>query len=164
MTLTGGKFGPEVRLFWLAALFLTIGIVVYAVDRGGAVYFLPDWLATDGETSIFGTVGDRLPTFVHTLAFILITAAVLWPWPRSLPAICAGWFALECLFEIGQHEVLGQHIAAAVPGWFDGLFLLEATPAYFTSGTFDWLDILAIGLGAVAAYLLVRKIREGGMP
>jgi len=162
--MTGGKFGPEVRLFWLATLFLTVGIIVYAVDRGGAAYFLPDWLATNGEISIFGAVGERLPTFVHTLAFILITVAVLRPWPKRVPAICAAWFALECMFEIGQHEALGQRIADAIPGWVDGIPMLEATPIYFASGTFDWLDILSIGLGAVTAYLLVRKLREGGMP
>lgn len=162
--MTGGKFSPEVRLFWLATLLLIFGIIVYAVDRGGAVYFLPDWLATDGETAIFGPLGDRLPTFVHTLAFILITAAVLWPWPRLLPVICWSWFALECLFEIGQHQALAQRIADVVPAWFDGIPMLEATPVYFTSGTFDVLDILSIGLGAITAYLLVRIFREGGMP
>ncbi|MFW2403923.1 MAG: hypothetical protein ACN4GT_04080 [Gammaproteobacteria bacterium] len=162
--MAGGKFGSEVRLFWLATLLLIIGIIVYAVDRGGAAYFLPGWLATDGETAIFGPLGDRLPTFVHTLAFILITAAVLWPWPRLLPVTCVAWFVIECLFEIGQHESFAERIADAMPAWFDGIPVLEATPAYFVSGTFDWLDIVSIGLGAVTAYLLVRFVRKGGMP
>ena len=164
MRLTGGQGSPETRLVWLAVGALSIGVAVYLVDRGGAVYFLPAWLAHDSGALIFGSLGHRLPTFVHTLAFILITAAVLSPWPRLLPAICAAWFSIECLFEIGQHETFGQRIADAVPAWFDGIPMLEATPAYFASGTFDWLDILSIGLGAVAAYLIVRNIGEGGIP
>lgn len=164
MLLTGGTYCPEVRLIWLAALFLSIGIVVYAVDRGGAAYFLPAWLATEADRSLFGSLGAHLPTFVHTLAFILVTAAALWPWPRLLPAICVWWFAIEIAFEFGQRAPLGERLAAMTPAWFADLPVLEAIPSYFARGTFDPLDILSIGLGVIGGYLVVRRVESGGDP
>ena len=74
---------PEVGMLLLAILLLAFGVLVYVFDRGGAVYFLSTWTATLAESNAFGPLGDHLPTFVHTLAFILITAAILRPWPRQ---------------------------------------------------------------------------------
>jgi hypothetical protein len=140
----------------LAALLLATGIAVYALDRGGAVYFLVGWTAASAETSIFGPLGDHLPTFLHTLVFILVTAAVLRPWPRLIPEICAVWLVIECLFELGQMAPFDGRIAAAVPSWFESVPVLQITADYFIRGTFDPLDILSIGLGAVIAYPLVH--------
>jgi hypothetical protein len=140
----------------LATLLLAIGVLVYALDRDGAAYFLPPWTAALTASNIFGPLGDHLPTFLHTLAFILITAAVLRPWPKRLPAICTTWFVIECLFELGQLAPFDARLAAAVPASFDGIPVLEITTDYFIRGTCDPLDILSIGLGAVVAYPLVH--------
>ena len=149
MKLTGGRQRIEVSLLWLASLLITIGIAVYVVDRGAVVH-LP--------------LGNQLPTFVHPFAFILITAAVLQPWPRLLPAVCAGWFALETAFEFGQRDPIAVGINAAVPGWFAGVPWLEAIPDYFARGTYDPLDVLSIALGTLAAYGVVRRLQGGAMP
>jgi len=151
---------PEVSLLLLATLLLASCILVYALDRGGAVYFLPDWAVGPNRPAIFGTLGDHLPTFLHPIAFILITAAVLRPWPRLLPAICAAWFVIECLFELGQMPPFDSRIAAAVPPWFDSTPILQIAADYFTRGTYDPLDVLSIGLGTVIAYPIVRILFE----
>jgi hypothetical protein len=145
----------------LAVLLLATGVAVYALDRGGAVYFLHGWTVPAPETSIFGTLGDHLPTFLHTLAFILITAAALRPWPRLIPGICAAWFVIECLFEFAQLAPFDGHIAAAVPSWFNGVPVLHITADYFVGGTYDALDIVSITLGAIIAYPLVRICLQG---
>ena len=152
---------PEIGMLFLATLLLATGIMVYALDRAGAVYFLPDWTAAPTGTAIFGPLGDHLPTFLHPLVFILITAAVFRPWLRLLPAICAAWFAIECLFELGQMAPFDSRIAAAVPSWFDSVPVLRITADYFTRGTYDPLDILSIGLGTVIAYPIVRTFLRG---
>lgn len=152
---------PEIRMLFLATLLLATGIMVYALDRAGAVYFLPGWTAAPTGTAIFGPLGDHLPTFLHPLIFILITAAVLRPWLRLLPAICAAWFAIECLFELGQMAPFDARIAAAVPSWFDSVPVLRITADYFTRGTYDPLDILSIGLGTVIAYPIIRAFLRG---
>ena len=146
--------GPEIKMLFLATLLLAIGIMVYALDRAGAVHFLPDWTAAPTGT-------DHLPTFLHPLVFILITAVVLRPWLRLLPAICATWFAIECLFELGQMAPFDSRIAAALPSWFDSVPVLRITADYFTRGTYDPLDILSIGLGTVIAYPIVRAFLRG---
>lgn len=151
----------ETTLLFVAALVLAVGVVVYAVDRGGAAYFLSGWIAGDSKAEFFGPIGNHLPTFVHSLAVILATAAVLRPWPKLLPAITIGWIAVECLFEIGQLAPLDSHIAAALPAWFDDVPVLEASANYFINGTCDPLDVLSIGLGAAAAYWTVRTIERG---
>jgi len=98
---------------------------------------------------------------LHTLVFILITAAVLRPWPRLIPGICAAWFVIECLFELGQMAPFDGRIAAAVPSWFESVPVLQITADYFIRGTFDALDIVSITLGAVIAYPLVRIYLQG---
>ncbi len=145
----------------LAAILLAAGILVYALDRGGAVYFLSLWTSAAPLTNFPGALGNHLPTFLHTLAFILITAAILRPWPKLLLPVCATWFGIECLFELGQMAPFDGHVAAALPTWFEGTPVLEITSAYFIRGTFDVLDVVSIALGAIIAYPLVRMFTQG---
>jgi hypothetical protein len=147
----------------VAALLLVVGVIVYAVDRGGGAYFLIGWTASYGEAELFGPVGNHLPTFVHSMAMILVTAAVLRPWPEFLPVIALGWFAIECLFEVGQISPLDAHVAAVLPAWFDDVPVLEASAGYFINGTCDPLDILSIALGAATAYWIVRITERGDL-
>lgn len=153
----------EATLLVLAALLLVVGVIVYAVDRGGAVYFLTGSMASHGEAELFGPIGNHLPTFVHSLAVILVMAAVLRPWPQFLPFIVAGWFAVECLFEVGQSSPLDGHVAAILPAWFDDVPVLEASVDYFINGTYDPLDVFSIALGAAAAYWIVRMTERGDL-
>ena len=118
MLMPARKCRPEVGMLLLATLLLAAGILVYALDRGGVVYFLHGWTAAPAKTSIFGPLADHLPTFPHTLVFILIAAAILRPWPRLIPGICVAWLVIECLFELGQMAPFDGRIAAGVPSWF----------------------------------------------
>ena len=152
---------PEVGMLLLAAILLATGILVYALDRGGAVYFLSFWTSAAPPTKFPGPLGNHLPTFLHTLAFILVTAAILRPWPRLLLPVCATWFCIECLFELGQMAPFDGHVEALLPAWFEAMPVLEITPAYFIRGTFDALDVVSIALGAVVAYPLVRMFTQG---
>ena len=58
----------------LAAILLAAGLLVYALDRGGAVYFLSGWTSAPPSTGFPGPLGNHLPTFLHTLAFILMVS------------------------------------------------------------------------------------------
>ena len=149
----------------LAALgSLALGILVYALDRSPeSVYFLPAaWpLAGDGDPW-FGALGGQLPEFAHAYAFSLLTALILGYSRAGVWLSCAAWWAFDSLVELGQHATISPHIAAAVPAWFAGIPFLENTGAYFTHGTFDLLDFIAIAVGAVAAYftIVIVCIRE----
>jgi hypothetical protein len=159
----GSQHKEEAILLVLAALLLLVGVLAYAIDRGGAAYFLAGWTAGQGGGELFGPLADQLPTFVHVLAIVLLTAAVLRPWPKLLPAIALGWFAVECLFELGQLSPLDARIAAALPAWLDDVPVLEASAGYFINGTCDPFDLLSIGLGAAVAFWIVRTIERGDL-
>ena len=161
MLMPGNQSAPEGKALLMATFLLLAGIVVYALARGDAVYFLAGWPFGPVAPVVLGPLGNHLPTLLHPLVFILITAAILRPWPRLLPAICVTWFAVECLFELCQSAPLDSRIAAAVPPWFDSVPVLQNTADYFTRGTFDPLDILSIGIGAAIAYPVARRLLQG---
>ena len=145
----------------VATLSLAAAVFVYAFDRGGVAYFLSGWTVAFPKTNLLGPLGQNLPTFLHTLAFILITAAILRPWPRSLPIVCLAWFSIECLFELGQRTPFDTYIAMLLPDWFGAAPVLGLTANYFICGTYDTLDIVSIGLGAIVAYPMVRICLRG---
>lgn len=164
MTLLKRRYAPEARLLLLAVTFLALGVLVYVFDRSVPALFLPAWLHAPAQGSLPGFLGGSLPVLVHTLAMILVTAAILWPWPRSLPFNCLAWLAIECAFELGQATPVDGRIAAALPEWFASVPVADTVGDYFLSGTFDYMDVGAIGIGAFIAYLVVRIINLGREP
>ena len=137
---------------------LAMGILVYLMDRQPeSVYFFPHWLSSPTHTGLFfGAVGNYLPTFIHVYVFIILTVVVMAPKAGRMEYICVFWLVVDSLFELGQISIISQWIAAITPDWFSGIPVLENTAAYFTSGTFDYLDIFSIVIGTIAAYLTHR--------
>lgn len=130
--------------------------MVYLLDRpSSAVYFVPNWwLVADWTPSVFGVLGQYLPTFSHTFAFILITTAVIGPHHRAGLIACAGWLVVDSLFEIAQRDSIAVNIVQYLPDWFFDWPLLDGVAGYFLAGQFDPLDLISICLAGVAAYLL----------
>lgn len=140
-----------------------IGTLVYLLDRPpDSVYFIPDWISlTDNLYPIFGQMGNHLPTFLHVYIFILLTFIVMLPSAVMVYPICISWFVVDSLFELGQLTPIAQWIAVHVPDWFAGIPYLENTAAYFLAGTFDFLDLVSIAMGTVAAYLTIKGSYRG---
>lgn len=154
---------PAILSLVIAVVAMVLGIVVYLLDReAGSVYFMSDWMALgDSQSSVFGLLGQHIPTFVHVYTFILLTMALVVPEERYrqyLLPVCFGWFLLDALFEIAQIDFIAQRIAAWVPDWFANIPFLENTASYFIHSTFDVLDLFSIGLGALAAYVTIQII------
>ncbi len=140
----------------LAALLL--GTMVYVVDRPGDQCFVPSAISLFPFTpAVFGVVGHSLPTFVHVLAFCLFTTALLAGGKKTAIAVCLSWFLVEVALELGQHPALAPSLSRLIPPWFAHLPILNKTDSYFLHGTFDPLDMLAIALGALAAYLVIQN-------
>jgi hypothetical protein len=161
--LPGKNLRPELMAFIIAVAVFLVGVLVYSIDRQPAqVYFMSDWMSLgDGKGSVFGALGQHLPTFVHVYTFILLTMALVVPadhYRQYLLPVCLGWLALDSLFEIAQLDVIGRQIAHWVPDWFAHVPFLENTASYFIVGTFDVLDLISIALGALAAYLTMQVI------
>ena len=101
---------------------------------------------------VFGAVGQWLPSFVHPMAFSLLTVATL-P-AQSAPAtprygVCAAWCAVNLLFELGQHAAVREPLAAALQDLFGRTPPVRWLASYFLRGTFDVGDLLAAVLHLV---------------
>ncbi len=142
---------------------LLLGTMVYFLDRPWEqTIFVPGDLSLFPLTpSVFGVIGHSLPTFAHVFAFSLLTMALVGGAKRAAITVCLGWFLVEAAFELGQHPALALALATAMPPWFAGLPILNNSASYFLHGTFDPLDILAIALGALAAYFVIQRTTRG---
>jgi hypothetical protein len=149
-----------VRCTIIGVVTLAIGGAVYVFARdAGAVYLLPAHLAR--SITEIGTVIGLLPTFLHVVAFTMLTIAAVNPKSaRACIAIAFGWCAVNMLFEIGQHSSVAPIVASTVPGSFDAVPLLENLAPYFLNGTFDFADLLAAAIGAAASVGLVLWLRN----
>jgi hypothetical protein len=156
---------PAIIQIFLAIFALLIGVLVYLLERQPErIYFIPAWLTNTVTGHPFlGGIGNHIPTFVHVYAFILLTMAIVVPahqYRRYLIAVCVFWFSIDGLFEIAQLDAIAHGIANHTPTWFKGIPFLENTAEYFLSSTFDALDLVSIGIGAVAAYYSVAIIHN----
>lgn len=143
---------------------MAVGILVYLLDRtSSTVYFVPDWWSlADITPAFFGLLGQYLPTFSHTFAFILLTTALIAPRRGAAFVACAGWLIVDSFLEIAQRDDLAVNIVRYLPNWFAEWPLLENVAAYFLVGRFDPLDLVSIFAAGIAAYFLVLySTRQG---
>jgi hypothetical protein len=147
-------------LIGLACLF--IGTMVYFISRSPeGVYFIHRFgfilrlhnMIHGIAPDFFGSLGPWLPEFVHVFSFILLTAGIVACGKRGYVIICAGWFLIDALFELGQKY--SSQVIKIIPAWFSGIPILESTEGFFRRGTFDMTDMIAILAGTVAAYLVL---------
>ena len=138
-----------------ASLALAIGGLVYLWDRApGSTLLLPAYVGRAvGAPSVFGWLGGSLPSFTHSFAFALLSTLILGRSRRALVLGCGAWWAIDSLFEIGQQATVRTHLVPWLPAPLGD---------YFAHGTFDYLDLLPITLGAVAAaslfcFILLRE-------
>jgi len=108
--------------------------------------------------NVFGVIGNSLPDFLHVFSFILLTAGLLSCQKKGSLIICLGWFSVDFVFELFQKfNALPLKI---IPTWFNGIPFLENTENYFSRGTFDFIDLIAVALGTVIAYFVLLTINK----
>ena len=147
-------------VFSAAALVAGGCIYIFARDAG-TTYLLPALLTRPAGDSSIGLFVGSLPTFLHVLAFSMLTVAAANPKSvHACIAIACGWCATNILMEIGQHSQVAPIIVDAVPAAFASVPLLENLAPYFLNGTFDSADLVAAALGAVAAVGVVLWLRN----
>jgi hypothetical protein len=149
--------------FLIGVLMLLLGSFIYATERHpDSIYFTRVFgiqlKLLSPDTHVLGAFGLRLPAFFHVLSFSLITAAFMSCSQKKYFGVCAGWFLVNCGFEMGQKYKLAA--AGITPDFLKHLPFFENTRAYFLSGTFDWLDILAASVGAAAAFLIMLATKK----
>ena len=138
--------------------FVTTGVALFSLVSGSLVYVLLRdpanlaWLpATPGRAVAFADWSGPLPSFLHTLGFILLTAVAAGIRRRAqLALVSLAWVGVESLFEIGQQRMLAGGLATGLAG----LPGLAGAGTYFVNGTFDPLDLLAVVLAGGLAWAL----------
>ena len=143
----------------IGCLAMTIGGLVYLVDRDVSHAVLIPAIAAPANSRLFGVLGQWLPSFVHPFAFSLFTAAVLPLGSAPRYRVCAAWCAANIAFELGQLPQASAQLARALQGLFGDAPLAQALANYFVRGTFDVADIVAVVIGALMAAAVLRLVR-----
>ncbi|MBK8104600.1 MAG: hypothetical protein IPK42_03155 [Betaproteobacteria bacterium] len=145
------RANPPAVLVGLGGFALLVGVLVYLIDRDPARAMLFPRIAALDTGALFGAIGAWLPSFIHTFAFSLFTAAALKRAASPAYGACAAWWAVNLAFEAGQHEQLSSYFADWLNLAFGPTWLARALSNYFLRGTFDVGDIAAVTAGALAA-------------
>jgi len=146
----------------IAGLF--VGTLVYLIDRPPYQTYFVSWSKItvglfDAHPNVFGAVGNYLPDFLHVFSFILITAGLLACQKAGTIIICLSWFTVDFVFELFQK--FNTVPLKIIPGWFKGIPFLENAESYFSRGTFDIFDLMAIATGSVIAYFILLTTYKG---
>jgi hypothetical protein len=149
-------------LIGIAGLFA--GTLVYLIDRPPDQTYFVSWSKItvglfDAHPNVFGAVGNYLPDFLHVFSFILITAGLLACQKAGCIIICLSWFTVDFVFELFQK--FNTVPLKIIPGWFKGIPFLENAESYFSRGTFDIFDLMAIATGSVIAYFILLTTYKG---
>ena len=154
------------RQIIIGSVMLLVGTLVYLIDRPPEHTYFVFKSAVNislfkSLPNLFGVIGNTLPSFAHVFAFTMITAGLIAARKRGCIIICLSWLVVDCTFELGQ--IYNTVAASQIPGWFAGIPFWENTANYFLIGTFDYFDLAAMAVGAMAAYgVLVMTMKRRG--
>jgi len=134
----------------LAMVAFAGGALVYALDRpAGSTAFIPAIVhISQSRYRGLGLIGASLPSLVHVYCFILLTAVLIRQTRRNILLTCLAWFLIEVSFEVGQLPFMSRIASRS-----------DVLDVFLGGGVFDWLDLLAIGLGTTAAFVTVTVSR-----
>ena len=148
----------NIRQILIGLSVLLLGTLVYIVDRPPLqTYFVYKNILNISLHSdlpnLFGIIGNSLPSFAHVFSFILITAAIISIRKKGYIFVCASWFLFDFIFELGQR--FNSLVLTIIPDWFSGIPFFENTKNYFSRGTFDVIDLVAVLIGSITAYFVL---------
>lgn len=131
-------------LYLISAGVLLTGIAYYYLFRAPVLAYEWFGVGTHETLPIYGAVVlDALPSFVHVLAFSLLTWLVLDRQYAMWSVIF--WTGINLVFELGQ----------AMPKIWLVLFP-KILQIYFGNGTFSIADIIAIFIAAAIALKIMK--------
>jgi len=153
------RFTAEQRLMLSAVAALLLGTAVYLLDRdwGRAMILEPFVQYQWSRSAVFGAFGGFLPSLLHAYAFCVLLLVALWPWPGTRPWVCLFWFALAAFFEWLQSGA-GSAWITGNEGLIGNLPLMAYARDYAVHGQFDYIDLVASGVGCLTALAVTIAI------
>ena len=144
-----------------AILALAAGTSIYLFDRDWAsvLFLAPFTNSTADHVGLFGVLGGNLPSFFHAYAFALLLIMLLGKTPHARHIGAALWFSIAAALECLQATRIEALLYGSTAVHTDST-ILGSIQAYIANGHFDPGDLLAAGLGCVAAYG-VSSVLEG---
>ncbi|MGB5512365.1 MAG: hypothetical protein WBM87_11705 [Woeseiaceae bacterium] len=144
-----------------AILALAAGTSVYLFDRdrASALFLAPFADSHMDYAGLFGVLGGNLPSFFHAYAFALLLIMLLGRIPHARHVGAALWFSIAAALECLQAARIEALLYSSTTLGADPT-ILASIQAYIANGHFDPGDLLAAGLGCVAAYA-VSSVLEG---
>jgi hypothetical protein len=142
-------------------LAIAVGLLVYLADRDPSHAALIPAVAALAGSSLFGVLGQWMPSFVHPFAFSLFTAATYPSRASAGYSACVAWWAVNVVFEVVQYPGINRAVAQAAEGIFGRVWPARLLSNYVLRGAFDVGDLIAATAGAMAAaavlYLVHRR-------
>jgi hypothetical protein len=140
-------------------LALLLGTGVYLLDRDWAstLFLAPVAGYQPGASGLFGSLGQVLPSFLHAYAFslLLILALGCARYARQIGALT--WFAFAAGLEVLQAEYF--HPLFSGPARQPAVStVISSMQSYVVNGHFDWNDLVASGLGCLAAFAIASVL------
>jgi len=149
----------ETGMIITAVAALLLGTSVYLLDRDWADSLLLESV-TDyqwSRSAMFGACDGFLPALLHAYAIPVLIIVVLRPWPWTRPWVCLLWFVLASTLEWLQSDAAGA-LFLAVDRQSGDVPLLGYLERYAVQGSFDYVDLLATGVGCLTALAVTSAI------
>ena len=157
------NIGPMERshrgLLYIGLIALAAGAAFYCFARPQGIVYLQEKL----HLRLFPLIpplphalAGVFPDFIHPFAFSLIGIALVARTRTSRLFVCASFFSIDLLFEVGQKY---KHaIFLIIPPWFSRLPILDNMAPFFLRGTFDLFDIVFMAFGSITAFVVSEII------
>ena len=156
--------GPERRqaavLVSTGLMAMAVGLLIYLADRDPSHAALIPAVAALAGSSLFGLLGQWMPSFVPPFAFSLFTAATSPSRASAGYSACVAWWAVNVVFELAEYPGINRAVAQAAEGVLGRSWPARLLSNYVLRGTFDVGDLITATAGAVTAATVLYLVHR----
>jgi hypothetical protein len=137
---------------------LVAGAALYLLERPlGPIALTPEgWSLIEDGGPILGFLGRVLPDVLHPFAFAMLTGALLLPGTLRYGLACLAWATFDLVLEAGQAPPVLAWLEETLAPWAGQVPGVDLLLAYFGDSVFTVMNLLAVVLGACAAWLVLQ--------
>lgn len=139
-----------------------LGLFMYLLFRPQwQVPILPNYLFFHWPlTTSIGSYFHNVPSFLHVFGFSVLSAGIIANRSKAYMAICAAWACVNIVFEILQSDYFSNLNELSIFSTIKSNKVLLWIQNYSTNAVFDYYDIVAILLGALSGYWVLKQTQQ----